>query len=49
MEDIAILTGGKSIMEETGIKLESVKLEDLGSAKAHHDRQRQHHDRGWRR
>ena len=33
MKDIAILTGGKSIMEETGIKLESVKLEDLGSAK----------------
>jgi chaperonin GroEL len=33
MEDIAILTGGKSIMEETGIKLESVKLEDLGTAK----------------
>ena len=33
MEDIAILTGGKSIMEETGIKLEGVKLEDLGTAK----------------
>ncbi len=33
MEDIAILTGGKSIIEETGIKLESVKLEDLGKAK----------------
>ncbi len=33
LEDIAILTGGKSIMEETGIKLESVKLEDLGKAK----------------
>jgi chaperonin GroEL len=33
MDDIAILTGGKSIMEETGIKLESVKLEDLGRAK----------------
>src|SRR5450631_2886168 len=33
MEDIAILTGGKSIMEETGIKLEGVKLEDLGKAK----------------
>jgi chaperonin GroEL len=33
MEDIAILTGGKSIMEETGIKLEGVKLEDLGRAK----------------
>jgi chaperonin GroEL len=32
LEDIAILTGGKSIMEETGIKLEGVKLEDLGTA-----------------
>jgi chaperonin GroEL len=33
LEDIAILTGGKAIMEETGIKLESVKLEDLGRAR----------------
>jgi chaperonin GroEL len=33
LDDIAILTGGKSIMEETGIKLEGVKLEDLGRAK----------------
>ncbi len=33
MDDIAILTGGKSIMEETGIKLEGVRLEDLGRAK----------------
>ena len=33
MEDIAILTGGKAIFEETGIKLEGVKLEDLGRAK----------------
>ena len=33
MEDIAILTGGKSIMEETGIKLEGVRLEDMGKAK----------------
>src|SRR5271154_5842586 len=33
LEDIAILTGGKCIMEETGIKLESIKLEDLGRAK----------------
>src|SRR3984885_12927652 len=33
MEDISILTGGKAIMEETGVKLESVKLEDLGRAK----------------
>jgi chaperonin GroEL len=33
MEDISILTGGKAIMEETGIRLDSVKLEDLGRAK----------------
>jgi chaperonin GroEL len=33
LEDIGILTAGKSIMEETGIKLEGVTLEDLGRAK----------------
>jgi len=33
LEDIATLTGGKAIMEETGIKLEGVRLEDLGRAK----------------
>ncbi len=33
LEDIAVLTGGKAIFEETGIKLEGVKLEDLGTAK----------------
>src|SRR5437660_6780056 len=33
LEDISILTGGTAIMEETGIKLEGVKLEDLGRAK----------------
>jgi chaperonin GroEL len=33
LEDIAILTGGKALFEETGIKLDSVKLEDLGRAK----------------
>ncbi len=33
LEDIAVLTGGKVISEELGIKLENVKLEDLGSAK----------------
>src|SRR5437879_2316689 len=33
LEDISILTAGKAIMEETGIKLEGVKLEDLGRAK----------------
>jgi chaperonin GroEL len=33
LEDIAILTGGKAIMEETGIKLEGVRLDDMGRAK----------------
>ncbi len=34
IEDIAILTGGKCITEDLGIKLESIGLEDLGSAKS---------------
>ena len=33
LEDIAILTGGKAIAEEMGIKLEAVTLNDLGRAK----------------
>jgi len=33
LDDIAVLTGGKVISEELGIKLENVMLEDLGSAK----------------
>ena len=33
LEDIAVLTGGKVISEDLGIKLENVKLEDLGRAK----------------
>jgi len=33
MEDIAILTGGKFITEDLGIKLETVELSDLGRAK----------------
>ncbi len=34
LEDIAILTGGKVITEDLGIKLESVTLDDLGQAKS---------------
>ncbi len=34
MEDIAILTGGKCVTEDLGIKLESISLEDLGRAKS---------------
>jgi chaperonin GroEL len=34
MEDIAILTGGRFITEDLGIKLESVRMEDLGQAKS---------------
>src|SRR6266566_1506429 len=33
LEDIAVLTGGKAITEDLGVKLENVKLEDLGRAK----------------
>ena len=33
LEDIAILTGGKMIAEDLGIKLENIKIEDLGQAK----------------
>jgi chaperonin GroEL len=33
LEDIAILTGGKMISEDLGIKLESISLDDLGTAK----------------
>ncbi len=33
LEDIAVLTGGRLISEDLGIKLENIKLEDLGRAK----------------
>src|SRR5438045_5606297 len=33
LEDLAVLTGGQCITEDLGIKLENVKLEDLGRAK----------------
>jgi chaperonin GroEL len=33
LEDISTLTGGKAITEDLGIKLENIKLEDLGKAK----------------
>ena len=33
LEDIAILTGGKAVTEDLGIKLENVRIEDLGRAK----------------
>jgi chaperonin GroEL len=33
LEDIAILTGGKAITEDLGIKLENIKVDDLGKAK----------------
>jgi chaperonin GroEL len=33
LEDIAILTNGKAITEDLGLKLENIKLEDLGQAK----------------
>ena len=39
LEDIAILTGGKCITEDLGMKLENVTIEDLGSAKRVSQRQ----------
>jgi chaperonin GroEL len=33
LEDIATLTGGRALTEDLGIKLENIKLEDLGKAK----------------
>src|SRR5579862_5000883 len=33
LEDIAILTGGRALTEDLGIKLENLKLDDLGRAK----------------
>jgi chaperonin GroEL len=33
LEDIAILTGGRAITEDLGIKLENIKIDDLGKAK----------------
>jgi chaperonin GroEL len=33
LEDVAILTNGRAVTEDLGIKLESIKLEDLGQAK----------------
>ena len=33
LEDLAVLTGGKAVTEDLGVKLESMKLEDLGQAK----------------
>src|SRR4029453_11006035 len=36
LEDIAILTGGRAITEDLGIKLENITPEDLGQAKRIH-------------
>jgi chaperonin GroEL len=33
LEDIAVVTGGKAVTEDLGVKLESMRLEDLGQAK----------------
>ena len=33
LEDIAVLTGGRAITEDLGIKLENIKIDDLGKAK----------------
>jgi chaperonin GroEL len=42
LEDIATLTNGKAITEDLGLKLENIRVEDLGKAKKGNYRQRQH-------
>ena len=49
LEDIAILTGGKVIAEELGIKLENVTLSGPGPGQADRRRQGQHDRYRWRR
>ena len=49
LEDIAILSGGRAITEDLGIKLENIKMEDLGARQEDHHRQGQHDDRRGRR
>jgi chaperonin GroEL len=51
LEDIAILTGGQVIAEETGLTLEKATLAELGSGEAYRSGQGKHHDhrRRWRR
>src|SRR6187431_732390 len=33
LEDLAVLTGGKAVTEDLGVKLESITIQDLGQAK----------------
>ena len=49
LEDISILTGGKAIMEETGIKLEGIQAGGLGPREARHGGQGHHHHHRRRR
>ncbi len=49
LEDIAILTGGKVISEDMGMKLENATLQDLGTSPQAHHRQGQHDDHRRRR
>jgi chaperonin GroEL len=49
LEDIAVLTNGRAITEDLGIRLENVKIEDLGTAKKSGYRQGQHDDHRRRR
>ena len=49
LEDIAILTGGRAITEDLGIKLENIKHRGPRQGQEGHDRQGQHDDRRGRR
>ena len=49
LQDMAILTGGQVVAEEVGLKLDSVDLSLMGSARTGRDHQGRHHHRGGRR
>ncbi len=49
LQDMAIVTGGRVIAEELGLKLENVTVKDLGRGQADPDRQGQHHGHRRRR
>ena len=44
LEDIAILTGGKMISEDIGLKLENLSIDDLGTAATRNHHKRYHYD-----
>ena len=49
LQDIAILTGGRFVSEDLGIKLENIQMEDLGTGQEHHGSTKDDHHHHGRR